>query len=356
MRKYIDINSDNRNRTQYPSPNNFVIPFNSRESKNSINTSDYIIDSYPYDSGTLVAGSTAILLNLALTSSSVDDFYVGSVVEIPSNGDFSTVTAYNGTTKIATVSPALLSGAPGAATYNVRFKMPAESSTFQLSPSATTLILNVGASTIDDYYNGKYINIINGPGAGDLRLVTDYVGSTRTATVVSIINVSGGAPADGNDYEIMSFSRANDSGMIYSGSVWGKSQYVNYEIELTSLIIPRLPVTNTGAGDIISYPFVYVEFGNLNNISNTMYSNSPHSRNCLFKVPINDNHESFSFLNLTCNMKQVIKYKPDTSHVFIVRLPNGEVLNYGDDDMAPLQPNRYLQTSATFCIRQLRGR
>ena len=54
---------------------------------------------------------------------------------------------------------------------------------------ATTLTLATGSatqpygSTVDDYYNGLYMELYSGIGIGERALITDYVGSTKVCTV-----------------------------------------------------------------------------------------------------------------------------------------------------------------------------
>jgi len=48
---------------------------------------------------------------------------------------------------------------------------------------ASTITLDASASATNDYYNGALITIIAGTGAGQSRVITDYVGSTTVATV-----------------------------------------------------------------------------------------------------------------------------------------------------------------------------
>jgi hypothetical protein len=48
---------------------------------------------------------------------------------------------------------------------------------------ASTVTLDTGASTSDALYNGNIVAIIAGTGAGQNRVITGYVGSTRVATV-----------------------------------------------------------------------------------------------------------------------------------------------------------------------------
>ena len=51
--------------------------------------------------------------------------------------------------------------------------------------ASTTITLASGASSVDDYYNGYIVTTTGGTGLGQERLITDYVGSTRVATVPS---------------------------------------------------------------------------------------------------------------------------------------------------------------------------
>lgn len=149
----------------------------------------------------------------------------------------------------------------------------------------------------------------------------------------------------------------NFDNLVYSGSQYGQTQYVNYQIKLENLIIPNLDIYENGvlSDNIKTFPYLYVEFGNVNNISSTIYSNNSNSRHCIFKVPVTDDsyNTQSSFLTLKCNMIQTIKYKPNSDHKLTIRLPNGEVLKYLADDLLPNPPNRLLQTSATFCIKQI---
>lgn len=48
---------------------------------------------------------------------------------------------------------------------------------------ATTITLDASASAVDDYYTGQAITIVSGVGAGQVRRVNGYVGSTKVATV-----------------------------------------------------------------------------------------------------------------------------------------------------------------------------
>lgn len=49
--------------------------------------------------------------------------------------------------------------------------------------AATTVTLDASASATDDLYNGQYLFLVGGTGAGQSRVIVDYVGSTKVATV-----------------------------------------------------------------------------------------------------------------------------------------------------------------------------
>lgn len=57
------------------------------------------------------------------------------------------------------------------------------SGTCQAGSTATTCVLDAGASDVDDYYNDCEIVITGGTGSGQSFIISDYVGATRTATI-----------------------------------------------------------------------------------------------------------------------------------------------------------------------------
>lgn len=55
--------------------------------------------------------------------------------------------------------------------------------TMQAGSTASTAVLAAGASATNGWYNTQFIRIESGTGAGQMRMISGYVGSTRTATV-----------------------------------------------------------------------------------------------------------------------------------------------------------------------------
>jgi hypothetical protein len=53
------------------------------------------------------------------------------------------------------------------------------------SATSTTIVIDATSSSADSTYNGCFIKIIKGTGAGQVKTISTYVGSTKTATVNS---------------------------------------------------------------------------------------------------------------------------------------------------------------------------
>ena len=61
--------------------------------------------------------------------------------------------------------------------------LPAMDSGEAVNGGANTITLRLGASALDDYYNNNIVEIVRGTGAGQSKMILDYEGSTRIATV-----------------------------------------------------------------------------------------------------------------------------------------------------------------------------
>jgi hypothetical protein len=70
-----------------------------------------------------------------------------------------------------------------AAVDAIRAGLILRENTAQAGSAATTLVLDAGASAVDDFYNGLIACITSGTGAGQAGTVTDYTGATRTCTI-----------------------------------------------------------------------------------------------------------------------------------------------------------------------------
>jgi hypothetical protein len=182
-------------------------------------------------SGVATAGS-ATTITLAAGSSAVDDFYAGKTIHFTSgtgSQQAAKIASYVGSTRVATfdrtlatavalstnyiifgydsldsdvtlwdgtaVATPTTAGVPEVDVTHIEGTTTAVSrlnAYFQgldsqqnvASATATTIVFDDAALIgTDDYYNGMIVTVYGGTGEGQSRLITGYVGSTKTATV-----------------------------------------------------------------------------------------------------------------------------------------------------------------------------
>jgi hypothetical protein len=362
--KYIDISSNYRNRTQYPNPNDFIIPINYPNRNNgNFNPVDPISEAIPYTASnktittnTTSLGSTTTDIWLDGSEPSINNFYINNYLQIPTYGYtfFSKIINYDENNKIATVQTPF-SGAPASGlNYFIRKALPAFQTTVGGIPTFSSFVL-IGGVSQDNAYVNNYVFFSSGLNTGLSFLITGYNGTTKVLTVSpQMPNI----PVVGDNIDICSFTRDNASTLtinsVQSGNTTGNNYY---ELELLNLSIPNTLLDVSIGGNITNYPFVYVEFynegKNLNN--QIMISNNPTTSKAIFKVPINNYNGTISFFNfIDCNMRHIIRFEPDQDLRFRILLPDGTTLSYiKKDNLSPSVVNSLIQTSATFSLRRI---
>jgi hypothetical protein len=280
------------------------------------------------------------------------------------------IVSYNFLTQIATLESPFPSNWDIDDTYTLRKTLPSYSVT-AASCTNNTITLSSRASSTDGSYVGQYIYLTPFDPSGtsilsplpsltnNVFLVTDYVGSTKTATVISPYGVqlpNGFITCEAN---IVSFLEDNASSLQYNGSLVSQNESVCYEIALINLSLPNV-VLATG-GRIAFYPLCYVQLegvsaagGQTNFIT---YSNNPHSSKALFQAAVTDISQPINstFLKIDSGAQtQTIKFKPNDSLKFSVFLPNGELFQtFQEDTMSPYPPNPAIQINAVFSIKRV---
>ena len=333
--------------------------------------------------GALIAGGTTTV-QLAATAVAIDDFYNGCTLRMTSGaaiGQITTIVDYVGATQIATLSPGFTVATAGGDSYLIQ--CPIETSRIvkyvdfranAVAGTLTTIQFPTIASSLDGFYNGLYVDA----GVSGIRLITNYDGATRTATVsvaFGFAPVAGQAftitsgvvspPFDSglstDDVCILPFTADNMNPFVYTGSQVSQQEMVCYEIELLNLVLPNKTLATGFGSRIAFYPYVYVEISNVSGASagmkNTIYSNNPNAARMVFRVAIDDvpNPIISSFVKVDGDgMVQTLKFKPNDNLRFSVRLPNGEVYQTLDpEDFSPNSPNPDIQISALFSIKRL---
>lgn len=167
---------------------------------------------HPYlDDGVAQAGG-AVVVTLRSGASAVDDFYNNGFISIIGGtgaGQTRQITDYVGSTKQATVDAAWATQPDSTSVYVIEpgSQLPelgdvwdallsnhSTGGTFgeALQPirrgtaqggGSNTITLDALASAVNDFYSGCVVRILSGPGAGQAAIISDYVGSTKVATV-----------------------------------------------------------------------------------------------------------------------------------------------------------------------------
>lgn len=65
----------------------------------------------------------------------------------------------------------------------VEEQVAVRTNTAQAGATPVTIVLDAGASAVDDFYDAMVIRITAGTGSGQIRQIIDYVGATKVATV-----------------------------------------------------------------------------------------------------------------------------------------------------------------------------
>ncbi|MCI0488920.1 MAG: hypothetical protein L0229_20200 [Blastocatellia bacterium] len=171
-------------------------------------------------SATSGTGHTSTTFVMDGSASAVDDFYNGMVLHVLSLAASSRVreiTDYNGATRTATVSPAFDSTPVGALAFEVHFGQ-ARANKSGTGHTATTFVLDSGASGTNDFYSGMSIYIPSEGASDGIQKITDYVGSTKTCTVSPGF---ASTPSGSHGYVIWNGSIGNNvldqSGGVFTG-------------------------------------------------------------------------------------------------------------------------------------------
>lgn len=251
-----------------------------------------------------------------------------------------------------------------------------------IADNNTTIKFPNTASKVNGYYNNAWIQIMSGASIGDVIKIVNYTVTgiepnlTRIATVktpftgtiendvaFTFRSVFLESPLEiassFTPFQIFPFSSDNHNPFVYTGSM--QQEIVCYQIELLNLIIPN-KILNCGVGGRIAfYPYIYVELSNISGSSsgmkNSIYSNNPNATSMVFRVPIYDvqNPTNSSFVKLDGDgMTQTLKFKPNDSIFFSVRLSNGELFKTLETETySPLNPNPEIQISAAFSFKKV---
>lgn len=154
------------------------------------------------------------------------------------------------------------------------------------------------------------------------------------------------------------FQRDNFSPLFYSGTMVGMNETVCYDVSLSSLVIPNLPL-RTGS-TIAFYPFLYVLLENVTApsgaSSNLIYSNNPNTARALFVAACfpTPNPAEQRYITLSSSTSHTIKFKPNDNLRFAIYLGDGTLLEpIVPDTLSPYEYIPRSQVLAVFSVTRL---
>lgn len=285
--------------------------------------------------------------------SALDNAYVGNYLYDVTINETRQIVEYDGVISTLIVDPPFSGAWSVTDLYEIR-KDPnvfMRSVTYYISNS-TISILNPP----NDELVGKYVRIteLGSPLYNMVRRIVAYDSTTDLATITPYFPVT--TPiTDPTAYEILPMSY--DNCYFINGMSTCRLDRGYYEIALQSIILPNQTILTGYGGRLVSYPYIYIEFGNLSNgVQNILVSNNPNSSRVVFKVPIYDIQPrvNSNFLKIDkTNMPQLIFFNPYEDYYFKIVMPNGEPYIIQPDNMSPLPPNPELQVSVTFQVKKI---
>lgn len=133
-------------------------------------------------------GGTANTITLSSSASATNGAYDPGTVQIitgPGAGETRGILGYNGTSKVAVVDKDWRTTPTTASSYVVYSASSPGHVNEGLAQggTSTTITLNTAASSTDDIYIGQTVFLVGSTGQDQARIVTDYNGTTKVATV-----------------------------------------------------------------------------------------------------------------------------------------------------------------------------
>jgi hypothetical protein len=111
--------------------------------------------------------------------------------------------------------------------------------------TSTTITLKSTASATDDIYNGMYVTITSGTGAGQIRIIEDYVGSTKVATVTPAWTTT---PTSASNYSVTTWATESVNQYV-NANPQGRARITRYISATVVEAVTEYPFFNTTAID-----------------------------------------------------------------------------------------------------------
>lgn len=323
----------------------------------------------------LVSGNTIVITNptdftlkrvfvpggIFMSNAYIDHYIVNETQTSATNVVYATIVEYDIVTKLVTVSEDISTWA-NTDRFSLRNELPIMIQVINVTPSTDTF--RIPAQYQSFPLVGSYIRFPN-TAYTDTSNISRRISSSTLDTSTNEIVIKVSPPFPGvhqspNLFEFMKFSRDNNIPLNYSGNLITQQEVSCYEIQLIDLILPNNVLAVAGGGLTSTYPYVYVGLQNAStssNYSDVLYSNNPYAKNMLFKIAIPNVNDPITtpFIRvINPNVVQTVKFKPNDTLKFIVKVPTGQVFKtITNDTTTPQLPLDSIQISAQFSLRKI---
>ena len=172
---------------------------------------------------------------IKIVRGATDSDWTGSAISFDSTPKYAFSPAFTNPT--GTLTPSVVSGKTNLTASATVFHS-GRTGTAQAGTS-TTITLDASALATDDIYNGSSITITGGTGVGQIRVISDYVGATKVATV----SVAFSTTPDNTS----TFSVASQVGQYVNAEPQGRAKIVAITSGTVVQAITEFPFFNTTA-------------------------------------------------------------------------------------------------------------
>jgi hypothetical protein len=134
---------------------------------------------------------------------------------------------------------------PSATTGNITItasSVTTDNGTAQAGTANTITLKSASSYTSDDDPNGMWITLTAGTGAGQERYISDYVGSTKVATVYPAWTTQ---PDSSTNYKVAAFAASAANNFAQVENTFGRVKYISYVSDTIMNAVVEVPFFDT---------------------------------------------------------------------------------------------------------------
>tara|TARA_R100001086_G_C11843161_1_gene259555 strand:+ start:1105 stop:3303 length:2199 start_codon:yes stop_codon:yes gene_type:complete len=136
---------------------------------------------------------------------------------------------------------------PSATSGNVTItasNVTTDTGTAQAGGASTITLKSSSSFTTNDAPNGMWVTLTSGTGAGQERYISDYVGSTKVATVYPAWDTQ---PTSSTGYKVEAFAASSVGSYLQVANTFGRARIVDFTNATTVKAVTEVPFFDTNA-------------------------------------------------------------------------------------------------------------